>query len=94
MNPPEVLMKIVANDVQSLVIPGAGHWIAEEAPERMLAGLTKFLAPYRDGSPRGRTPARSPPCEHRTVHRALRPTYRRPRRRRRGPRYELTSFPD
>ena len=51
MNPPEVLMKIVANDVQGLVIPGAGHFVAEEAPDAVLAGLTKFLAPYRDGSP-------------------------------------------
>ena len=51
MNPPEVLMKIVANDVQGLVIPGAGHFVAEEAPDAVLAGLTKFLAPYRDESP-------------------------------------------
>lgn len=27
-----------------------GHWVAEEAPEEMLAALTAFLAPYRDGS--------------------------------------------
>ena len=51
MNPPEALMKIVANDVQGLVIPGAGHFVAEEAPDAVLAGLTKFLAPYRDESP-------------------------------------------
>ena len=51
MNPPEVLMKIVANDVQGLIIPGAGHFVAEEAPDAVLAGLTKFLAPYRDESP-------------------------------------------
>jgi pimeloyl-ACP methyl ester carboxylesterase len=42
-------MRLVADDVQSLVIPGVGHWIAEEAPEEMLAALTAFLAPYRDG---------------------------------------------
>jgi pimeloyl-ACP methyl ester carboxylesterase len=42
-------MRLVAYDVQSLVIPGAGHWLAEEAPEEMLAALTAFLAPYRDG---------------------------------------------
>ena len=42
-------MKLVADDVQSVVIPGAGHWVAEEAPEEMLAALTPFLAPYRDG---------------------------------------------
>jgi pimeloyl-ACP methyl ester carboxylesterase len=43
-------MKLLANDVQSVVIPGAGHWVAEQAPEEMLAALTTFLAPYRDGS--------------------------------------------
>jgi hypothetical protein len=42
-------MKLVADDVQSVVIPGVGHWVAEEAPEEMLAALTAFLAPYRDG---------------------------------------------
>ncbi|MEO8396674.1 MAG: alpha/beta hydrolase, partial [Chloroflexota bacterium] len=40
-------MKPLANDVQGVVIPGAGHWVAEEAPEAMLAALTTFLAPYR-----------------------------------------------
>jgi len=29
--------------------PGSGHWVAEEAPEEMLAALTEFLAPYRQG---------------------------------------------
>ena len=29
--------------------PGAGHWLAEQAPEEMLAALTAFLAPYREG---------------------------------------------
>jgi pimeloyl-ACP methyl ester carboxylesterase len=48
---PGGLMRLVANDVQGLVIPGAGHFVAEEAPDAVLAGLTKFLAPYRDGSP-------------------------------------------
>ena len=43
-------MKLVADDVQSLVIPGAGHFVAEEAPDEMLAALTAFLAPYRDRS--------------------------------------------
>ena len=40
-------MASLADDVQSAVIPGAGHWVAEEAPEAMLAALTTFLAPYR-----------------------------------------------
>jgi pimeloyl-ACP methyl ester carboxylesterase len=42
-------MKLAANDVQTVVIPGAGHWVAEQAPEEILAALTAFLAPYRDG---------------------------------------------
>jgi pimeloyl-ACP methyl ester carboxylesterase len=31
------------------VIGGDGHWLAEEAPEEMLAALRDFLAPYREG---------------------------------------------
>jgi pimeloyl-ACP methyl ester carboxylesterase len=31
-----------------LFLPGAGHFIAEEAPTPMIAALTRFLAPYRD----------------------------------------------
>jgi pimeloyl-ACP methyl ester carboxylesterase len=45
-------MKLVADDVQSVVIPGAGHWLAEEAPDEFLAALTAFLAPYRNAAPR------------------------------------------
>jgi pimeloyl-ACP methyl ester carboxylesterase len=44
------VMKLVADDVQSVVIPGTGHWVAEDAPDAMLAALTAFLAPYRDGA--------------------------------------------
>lgn len=40
-------MKPLANDVQTVVIPGVGHWVAEQAPEEVLAALTAFLAPYR-----------------------------------------------
>jgi pimeloyl-ACP methyl ester carboxylesterase len=29
-------------------VPGAGHWVAEQAPEETLAALTEFLAPYRE----------------------------------------------
>ncbi|MEV0800324.1 alpha/beta hydrolase [Kribbella sp. NPDC050281] len=39
-----------ANDVQSVVIPGAGHWVAEQAPEQLVEALTTFLAPYRDAA--------------------------------------------
>jgi pimeloyl-ACP methyl ester carboxylesterase len=42
-------MKLAADDVQTLVIPGCGHWVAEQAPDQLLAALTTFLAPYRDG---------------------------------------------
>jgi len=41
-------MRLVADDVQSLVLPGSGHWVAEQAPEELLVALTAFLAPYRD----------------------------------------------
>jgi pimeloyl-ACP methyl ester carboxylesterase len=41
-------MKLAADDVQTLVMPGCAHWVAEETPEETLAALTAFLAPYRD----------------------------------------------
>ena len=44
-------MRLVADDVQTVVIPGGGHWVAEQAPEELLAALTEFLAPYRIGAP-------------------------------------------
>jgi pimeloyl-ACP methyl ester carboxylesterase len=54
-------MKLAADDVQTLVIPGVGHWLAEETPEELLAALTAFPAPYRDGGvaavPQPRQPA-------------------------------------
>ena len=43
-------MKLAADDVQTMVIPGSGHWAAEEAPEQLLAALTTFLAPHRDAA--------------------------------------------
>lgn len=43
-------MQLAATDVQSVVIPGAGHWVAEQAPKEMLTALTAFLAPYRVAS--------------------------------------------
>jgi hypothetical protein len=36
-------MRFAADNVQSVVIPGTGHRIAEQT----LAALTTFLAPYR-----------------------------------------------
>jgi pimeloyl-ACP methyl ester carboxylesterase len=50
---PADTMKLVADDVQTLVIPGIGHWLAEQAPRELVAALTEFLAPYRDASPSG-----------------------------------------
>lgn len=41
-------MKLVADEVESVVLPGSGHWVAEQAPDALLAALTDFLAPYRD----------------------------------------------
>ncbi|MGW1345698.1 alpha/beta fold hydrolase [Kribbella sp. NPDC002412] len=35
-----------ATDVQTAVIAGTGHWVAEQAPAQMLALLGAFLAPY------------------------------------------------
>jgi pimeloyl-ACP methyl ester carboxylesterase len=43
-------MRLTADDVQSLVISGIGHWLAEQAPEQMVAALTEFMAPYRDAA--------------------------------------------
>jgi len=39
-------MGSLADDVQTVVIPGASHWVAEEAPEELLDALTAFLAPF------------------------------------------------
>jgi pimeloyl-ACP methyl ester carboxylesterase len=45
-------MKLTADDVQTLVIPDVGHWLAEQAPDELVAALTEFLAPYLEASPR------------------------------------------
>jgi len=34
--------------VQTLVIPGIGHWLAEQAPDELVGALTAFLASYRE----------------------------------------------
>jgi pimeloyl-ACP methyl ester carboxylesterase len=39
-------MTPLADDLESVVIPGAGHWLAEEAPAELLRALMTFLAPY------------------------------------------------
>ena len=38
-------MQALADDVQGVVIAGAGHWVAEEAPEELLAALTHVPGP-------------------------------------------------
>jgi pimeloyl-ACP methyl ester carboxylesterase len=43
-------MRLVADNVESHIIPESGHWVAEEAPDQLLAALTPFLAPYRDAA--------------------------------------------
>jgi pimeloyl-ACP methyl ester carboxylesterase len=50
-------MKLTADDVQTPVIPGIGHWLAEQAPDELVAALTAFLAPYR-GDPAATPDAR------------------------------------
>jgi pimeloyl-ACP methyl ester carboxylesterase len=36
-------MELAADNVESLVIPGVGHWVPEQAPTELLAALTSFL---------------------------------------------------
>lgn len=40
-------LRLTADDVEGVVLP-AGHWLAEQAPDEMLAAITSFLKPYRD----------------------------------------------
>lgn len=39
----EHAMKPLASDLTGVVVPGAGHWVAEQAPEPLLAALNGFL---------------------------------------------------
>jgi hypothetical protein len=56
-----------------VIIPCTGHWVAEDAPEAMLAALTAFLAPYRaTDRPRHTTPGRTLPLR-RTAESSLAP---------------------
>jgi pimeloyl-ACP methyl ester carboxylesterase len=41
-------MKLAADNVQTVVIPGCAHWVAEESPDETLEALNSFLAPYRE----------------------------------------------
>lgn len=42
-------LKAVADDVQSFIVPGAGHWLGDENPEALAEALLKFFA--RVGEP-------------------------------------------
>jgi pimeloyl-ACP methyl ester carboxylesterase len=44
------IMQSIADDVQTVVLPGSGHWVAEQAPDALLEALTVFLEPYRAGA--------------------------------------------
>jgi pimeloyl-ACP methyl ester carboxylesterase len=46
-------MKLVADDVQAVVLAGSGHWVAEQAPDQLLDVLTEFLTPYREEATSG-----------------------------------------
>ncbi len=46
-------MRPAASDVQSVVIEGAGHWVAEQAPDELLTALGSFLAPYLESARTG-----------------------------------------
>jgi uncharacterized hydantoinase/oxoprolinase family protein len=60
-------MQLVADDVQTVVIPGVGHWLAEEAPDELLAAVTAFLATYRSTAapavPQPRAQAKTPAAQ-------------------------------
>ena len=43
-------MKLAADNVQSVIIPGSGHYCLEEAPDEVLKALTAFLAPGREST--------------------------------------------
>jgi hypothetical protein len=42
-------MRLVADDVTPAVLEHCGHYVADEAPERMLAALEPFVALYEAG---------------------------------------------
>jgi pimeloyl-ACP methyl ester carboxylesterase len=43
-------MRLAADNVQSTVIPGCGHYCLEEAPQEVLATLAAFLSSYREST--------------------------------------------
>jgi hypothetical protein len=57
-----VVMRNVATDVREAVVPGAGHWLAEERPAATVALIEGFL---KDRTPPSATPGR--PADERRV---------------------------
>jgi pimeloyl-ACP methyl ester carboxylesterase len=43
-------MRLVADNLESAIIPNSGHWVAEEAPNELLAAVLPFLEPYRSAA--------------------------------------------
>ena len=37
-------MKIAAQNVQTVIVPNSGHWIAEEQPVRLVTLLSNFFS--------------------------------------------------
>ena len=58
-------MRLAADDVRSVVMPGCGHYCLEEAPGEILEALTGFLARTGTGRLRHPTPGRMPPWSRR-----------------------------
>jgi len=44
---PAEAIKAAASNVQTAVVPGTGHWVAEQSPGGLLDALRPFLEPYR-----------------------------------------------
>lgn len=40
--------QLIATDVQGAIVPGAGHWLMEEAPGFVIPKVVEFLAPSED----------------------------------------------
>ena len=55
-------MKLAADNLQTLVLPDIDHWVAEQAPEELVAALTAFLAPPGRRTTPGRRLPGSTPC--------------------------------
>ncbi|KAH8809208.1 hypothetical protein F5884DRAFT_794815 [Xylogone sp. PMI_703] len=43
-------LRVVTNDLVSLIIPDCGHYVPEETPEISLEPLLRFLEPYHQAA--------------------------------------------